>query len=70
MEKVPHPNQFLGNLFLPFSLFLPIHAMLCYAMQEKSCGYAERKKKEKNYAMRKERKTTLMQTMESHVIHH
>lgn len=64
MEKVPHPNQFLGtcNLFVPFALspFLshPIHAMLCYAMQEKSRGYAERKK---DYAM---------QIVESHVIHH
>lgn len=46
--------------------------MLCYAMQEKSRGYAERKKKEKKlrYAERKKKLRYLMQTMESHVIHH
>lgn len=72
MEKEPQPHQFLGNLFVPFSLFLflshpryPRYAMLCYARKiTRLC-----RKKEKNYAMRKE-KTRGYANYDTHVIHH
>lgn len=43
--------------------------MLCYAMQEKSRGYAERKKKT-TLCGKKEKTTLPYANYETHVIHH